>query len=87
MIVKHLFLKIVTGDKSDNIPGLFKKCGIKTATKYYEDKNLFNEKCEKERVFNELKRNTTLVDFRNIPQELVYNFVQKYKQVYGFKIS
>ena len=84
---KNLFLKIITGDKSDNIPGLFKKCGIKTATKYYEDRNLFNEKCEKEGVFNELKRNTTLVDFRNIPQELVYNFVQKYKQIYGFKNS
>ena len=44
----------------------------------------FNEKCEKEGVSNELNRNKTLVDFRNIPQELVYNFVQKYKQSNGF---
>ena len=28
---KDLFCKIVSGDKSDGIPSVFKKCGIKTA--------------------------------------------------------
>ena len=35
---KDLFVKILTGDKSDNIKGVFKKCGPKTACKYYENK-------------------------------------------------
>jgi 5'-3' exonuclease len=43
----NLFCKIVTGDKSDNIPSIFKKCGIKTALKYYNDKNLFEAQLEK----------------------------------------
>ena len=34
---KDLFVKIVIGDKSDNINGIFKRCGTKTACKYYED--------------------------------------------------
>ena len=32
--VLDLFCKIVKGDKSDNIPALFKNCGPKTAIKY-----------------------------------------------------
>jgi hypothetical protein len=28
------------GDKSDNIPSVFKKCGIVTASKYYEDRDI-----------------------------------------------
>jgi 5'-3' exonuclease len=44
---KDLFVKILTGDKSDNISGVFKKCGPKTACKYYADKELFKTKLEK----------------------------------------
>jgi len=29
-----LMLKIICGDKSDCIPGCFKRCGVKTAMKY-----------------------------------------------------
>ena len=39
---KALFMKIILGDKSDNIPPVFKKCGIKTAEKYFENEELFN---------------------------------------------
>ena len=40
----HAYLQ----SKSDNIPGIFTKCGIKTAEKYYDNKELFNEKLKKE---------------------------------------
>jgi len=43
---KTYFVKIVMGDKSDNINSIFKKCGIKTALKYYEDEKLFQDKLE-----------------------------------------
>ena len=45
---KNLFCKIVMGDKSDNIPGIFAKCGIKTAEKYFDDRELFTAKLQKE---------------------------------------
>ena len=38
-----LFTKIVIGDKSDNIPALFKKCGIKKVEQLYKDNKLFFE--------------------------------------------
>ena len=41
---KDLFVKILTGDKSDNIKGVFKKCGPKTACKYFDNRELFEEK-------------------------------------------
>jgi len=43
---KDLFCKIVAGDKSDCIPSVFKKCGIKTAEKYWNDKVSFQAKLE-----------------------------------------
>ena len=43
---KDLFVKILTGDKSDNIKGVFKKCGQKTACKYFDNKELFNKKLQ-----------------------------------------
>jgi 5'-3' exonuclease len=74
-----LFCKIVAGDKSDNIPSIFKKCGIKTAQKYFKDKDLFEKMLEKNKEAQELyKLNTTLVDFNSIPSELVEGFMNKY---------
>ena len=69
------FCKIVCGDKSDDIPGVFKKCGPKTAMKYFNDRELFEKKLDKEdgaRYRYEL--NQTLVDFNNIPEYLVEGF-------------
>jgi 5'-3' exonuclease len=72
---KDLFCKIVAGDKSDNIPAIFSKCGIKTARKYYHDQELFEKnllsspKAEELYCFNQ-----TLVDFNYIPSDLVHGF-------------
>ena len=41
---KDLFVKILTGDKSDNIPGVFNKCGKKTVEKCYDDPIFFETK-------------------------------------------
>lgn len=71
---RDLFCKIVTGDKSDNIPSVFNKCGIKTAQKMYDDKEYFN-KCLKEKDVEEIyERNRTLIDFNRIPEELIEEF-------------
>ena len=72
---KDLFCKIVIGDKSDNIPAVFKKCGIKTAEKYFNDMELFNKKLEED---NEAKEqyilNKKLIDFTSIPLKYIKEF-------------
>jgi len=74
--LQDLFCKIVAGDKSDNIPPVFKKCGIKTAQKYFKDRDLFAKKLAQDKEAQAIyKLNTTLVDFNSIPSELVEGFM------------
>jgi|688.fasta_scaffold187413_2 5'-3' exonuclease len=71
-----LFCKIITGDPSDNISSVFPKCGPKTAMKYYENRELFQIKLNSSPDFQQkYQLNSTLVDFNNIPQELVDEFM------------
>ena len=80
----NLFCKIVMGDKSDNIPPIFKKCGIKTAEKYYHDKELFENERSKSATSIELfERNKKIIDFNYIPQELVNSFNLYVKQFHN----
>tara|TARA_B100001057_G_scaffold165589_1_gene166282 strand:+ start:33393 stop:34229 length:837 start_codon:yes stop_codon:yes gene_type:complete len=81
----NLFCKIVMGDKSDNIPPIFKKCGIKTAQKYYHDKELFENELSKSVTSRELfERNKKIIDFNYIPEELVNSFNLYLKQFDNF---
>ena len=76
---KDLFVKILTGDKSDNISGVFKKCGPKTACKYYDDKELFKTKLENvEGAINRYLLNKKMIDFNEIPENLIKEFKTKY---------
>lgn len=69
------FCKIVCGDKSDNIQGVFEKCGIKTAIKLFQDKDLFYKKLNKSSIYKErYDLNKKLVDFDEIPRHLVDGF-------------
>jgi 5'-3' exonuclease len=74
---KDLMCKILVGDKSDNIMPVFKGCGIKTGEKLYEN----SEELEKKLKNPEIKRifdlNRTLIDFNEIPEELVESFKTK----------
>ena len=70
-----LFCKIVAGDKSDNIPAVFNKCGIKTAIKYYNSRDLFDERLKNDKNAQEkYKRNQTIIDFNCIPFDLINGF-------------
>ena len=76
---KDLFVKILTGDKSDNITGVFKKCGPKTACKYFDDRQLFKEKLETTEGSKEkYELNRKIIDFNYIPLELIQGFKDKY---------
>jgi 5'-3' exonuclease len=81
---KDLFVKILTGDKSDNIKGVFKKCGPKTACKYFDDKELFNKKLKNEEgAMERYLLNKKLIDFNEIPEELINNFMNHYELNYS----
>jgi len=73
-----LFCKIVLGDKSDNIPGIFKKCGLKTAINYYENRELFLKQLNKENALERFKLNNKIINFNEIPEELQKNFLEKF---------
>ena len=62
-----LFCKTVIGDKSDNIQGIFKKCGLKTALKYFNDRNAFEKQLDKENARSAYELNQLIIDFNNIP--------------------
>ena len=71
-----LFCKIILGDKSDNISPVFDKCGIKTALKYFNDRELFDKALEKNIKFeNQYKLNCQLIDFNNIPEDLANKMI------------
>ena len=74
-----IFCKIVAGDKSDCIPSVFKKCGIKTAEKFWNNKDNFNKKLEMDiDAKNQYILNKKIIDFNNIPKTLVSEFKEKY---------
>jgi len=74
---KDLFCKIVMGDISDNIPSVIKKCGPKTAIKFYENPSHFEERLKNENAHDLFERNKILVDFSNIPKKLTTSFIEK----------
>jgi 5'-3' exonuclease len=72
---KNLFCKIVSGDKSDNIPPIFPRCGPKTAEKYYHDRSAFEKKLNATPGAREaFRRNERIVSFEYIPDHLVEGF-------------
>lgn len=80
---KDLFCKIVMGDKSDCIPSPFKKCGKVTASRCYDDKKYFNRKLENEDAYQQFAINKKLIDFNEIPLDLVKKFYTKYGFEWG----
>lgn len=77
---KDLFYKIIGGDKSDNIPAIFKRGGKKKIMKCYEDKEYFKSLLIKEYGNEELglsavKKNRQLIDFNEIPLHLKNSFL------------
>ena len=72
-----LFIKCVQGDKSDNIKGIFKRCGKKTALAYYgrNGKERFHQQLQKEAgSWQRFLINQRMIDFKWIPERLVQEF-------------
>ena len=75
----ELLLKIIMGDKSDNISkiqnGMRKDNAIKIALMNDEDRNIF---LNKNNINDAFKLNKTLIDFNEIPELIVKNFYEYY---------
>jgi len=75
-----LEIKIIMGDTSDNIPSVFPKCGPKTAQKCIDDPEFFKKKMDKPEYYAQYELNKQLVNFDNIPEELVIEFMSTIKK-------
>jgi 5'-3' exonuclease len=76
-----LEIKIIMGDTSDNIPSAFPKCGPKTALKCIEDPEFFKKKMnDNPEYYKQYELNKKLVDFNNIPENLVEEFMESIKK-------
>ena len=76
-----LEIKIIMGDISDNIPSVFPKCGPKTAQKCIEDPEFFKKKMnDNPEYYKQYELNKKLVDFNNIPENLVDEFMSTIKK-------
>lgn len=79
--LQDLNIKIIMGDTSDNIPSVFPKCGPKTALKCVVDPEFFKKKMNENPLYIEqYELNKKLVDFNNIPQTLVDEFMATIKK-------
>lgn len=74
---EQLFCKILSGDKSDNIPNIFRGCGQKTALKFYKDKQSFEEILKNEDIKKIYELNKEIIDMNNIPDNLKKEFYKK----------
>jgi 5'-3' exonuclease len=75
-----LEIKIIMGDTSDNIPSVFPKCGPKTAQKCIDDPAFFQKKMDNNpEYYKQYELNKILVNFDNIPENLVEEFKSQMK--------
>jgi len=77
-----LELKIITGDKSDNIEKCFPKCGTKTALKYIDDRSLLEAAFKKYPGSREIyERNKLIIDFNKMPSEIINIICEKFHEI------
>ena len=79
---KDLEIKIIVGDKSDNIPGCFPKCGYKTALKLVNNTDLLEQKFNKYEGSRErYDRNKKIISFKDIPKELYDSCYERHEKM------
>jgi len=76
---KYLQIKIVCGDKGDNIPGIKDKMGEKTAIKFLESGELLKMSPDSEPRKN-YERNKKLIDLDCVPTEISEQIKEAYKK-------
>lgn len=75
---EYLNIKVISGDKTDNIMSLFPGCGKVTAKDFYLNPNKLQEKLNDSAINQRYQLNFTLVDFRNIPAYIKDEILKHY---------
>jgi 5'-3' exonuclease len=78
-----LEIKIIKGDKSDNIPPIKSRIGEKTAIKYLKDKELFKNLLKEPEVNKQYEMNKTLIDFEYIPIVISQKIINKLNKIFN----
>lgn len=78
--VDFLKTKILLGDTSDTIPNVYRGLGAKTLLTHRESGRFFEE-MKKPEVQEAFDRNRILIDFENIPKEIVTKVTESFKQM------
>ena len=68
---KNLFIKMIIGDKSDNISPVFKRCSVREAEELYDNQDILDKKLQDEDAYEKILINKTLIDFDEIPTEYI----------------
>lgn len=77
---QYIFIKALMGDKSDGIAQIHKRCGKKTAIKYFFDRDLLQEKMRVDpNIAEVIKTNISIMDFDYIPKEINDAIMAKYQ--------
>ena len=76
---KELLIKILTGDKSDNIPNVKPRCGPKTAEKMINEG--LDEYMANESIKARFTLNKQLIDFDEIPVTIKNEILAKYRSM------
>ena len=70
------------GDKSDNIPSVFPKCGLKTAEKLALDKNLLQSYFQKyPDSITRFNLNKMIISLNQLPINLKSNIINRLKTI------
>mgnify|MGYP003969506359 CR=1 FL=1 len=81
---KDLLNKIICGDPSDSITGVFKKFGEKTLQKYYDAPELLQKKLDEDpETRKKYELNKTMIDFQYIPQDIQTDIMNIYKNIFN----
>lgn len=75
-----LLKKIILGDTSDNIPSIHKKLGIKTVEKYLNNREQLENKLKDTLINQQFILNKKLIDMNLIPDNLIKNILQIFKE-------
>lgn len=76
-----LKVKIIIGDKSDNISGCFPRCGVKTAIKYIKENKLDIMFQKYPGSKEKYQFNQRIIDFEFIPINIKKNILEKLKKI------
>ena len=76
--MSFLHEKICRGDKSDNIPSIYPRLGIKTYQKMMENGSLLKLISEDSNVGEVYSRNREIVDFKYIPKQITKDILKEY---------